>query len=36
MERSVEQYASQMFDLMHIPDLLGWLKRLDIEIVQIK
>ena len=25
-----------MFDLMHTHDLLGWVKRSDIEIVQIK
>ena len=24
-----------MFDIMHTPDLLGWVKRSDIEIVQI-
>ena len=33
-ERSVEHYAFEMFDLMHTPDLLVWVKRLDIEIVQ--
>ena len=27
--------AIKMFDLMHTPDLLGWIKRSDIEIVQI-
>ena len=25
-ERSIEHYASKMFDLMHTPDLLGWVK----------
>ena len=35
LQRSVEHYASKMFDLMHTPDLLGWVKRSDIEIVQI-
>ena len=34
-ERSLEQYASKMFDLMLTPDGLGKLKRSDIEIVQI-
>ena len=33
--KSVEQYASKMFDLMHNPDPLGWVKRSDIEIVRI-
>ena len=27
--------AIKKFDLMHTPDLLGWVKGLDIEIVQI-
>ena len=34
-ERSVEHYASTKFDLVHTPDLLGWVKRSDIETVQI-
>ena len=29
------KYAIKMFDIMHIPGLLGWLKRSDIETVQI-
>ena len=33
--RSVEYYASKMFDLMYLPDLLDWVKISDIEIVQI-
>ena len=28
-------YALKMFDIMHTPGLLGWVKRPDIEIVQI-
>ena len=28
-------YAIKMFDIMHTPCLLGWVKRSDIEIVQI-
>ena len=35
-ERSVEHYARKMIDLMHTPDLLGWVKKSDIEIVQIR
>ena len=31
-ERSEEHYASKMFNLMHTPDLLGLVKRSDIEI----
>ena len=30
---SVDYYASKMFDLMHIPDLLSWVQRSVIEIV---
>ena len=33
-ERSEEHYASKMLDLMHTPDLFGWVKSSDIEIVQ--
>ena len=33
--KSVEQYASKMFDLMYTPDILGRVKWPDIEIVQI-
>ena len=33
-ERSLE-HACKMFDLMHTSDLLDWVKRSDIEIVQI-
>ena len=35
MERSLEHYASNMLDLMHIPGIFGWVRRSDIEIVQI-
>ena len=28
-------YAFKMFDIMHTPGLLGWVKMSDIEIVQI-
>ena len=31
----ISHYAIKMFDLMHTPDILGWVKRSDIEIVQI-
>ena len=34
-ERSVGHYASKMFDLMHIPGLLDWVKKSDTEIMQI-
>ena len=34
-ERGLEHYASKIFALMHISVLLGWVKRSDIEIVQI-
>ena len=34
-ERGLEHYASKMFDLMLTPDVLGWVKRSDIEIMQI-
>ena len=33
--KCVEHYASKMFDLRHTPDLLDWVKRSDIEFVQI-
>ena len=29
----ISHYAIKMFDLMHTTDLLGWVKRLDFEIV---
>ena len=35
MERSVEHYASKMFDHMHTPDLFGRVKRPAIKIEQI-
>ena len=35
LEKMLKKYASKMFDLMHIFDLLDWVKRSDIEIVQI-
>ena len=31
-ERSVEHYASKIFDHMHTFDLLGWVKKSDINI----
>ena len=31
---TVEHYASKIFDLIHTRDLLGWVKRLVIEIIQ--
>ena len=34
-KKSEENYASKMFALMHIPGYLGWVKRPDIELVQI-
>ena len=33
--KELEHFASKMFDLMHTPDLFGWVKRSGIEIVQI-
>ena len=33
---SATQHASKVFDRMHTPDLLGWVKTPDIEIVQIR
>ena len=35
-ERSVEHKVIKLFDLIHTPDLLGWAKRSDNEIVPIK
>ena len=34
-EESYGAYAIKMFDIMRTPGLLGWVKRSDIEIVQI-
>ena len=26
-ERSIEHFASKMFDFLHAPDLLGWVEK---------
>ena len=33
--KELEHFASKMFDLMHTPDLFGWVKRSGIEIARI-
>ena len=34
-KRTLKHYASKLFDILHTPDLFGWVKKINIDILQV-